>query len=134
MKIRSIAAVVSIAAGIALIVVPGGVYAQQADSNSMKMAMPGDAKADASPATQAFERNAKSMMSNMSAPGYTGDPDADFVAHMIPHHQGAVDQAEVELKYGKDPQMRALAGRIVKAQKDEIALMKRWQVKHHSGM
>jgi uncharacterized protein (DUF305 family) len=35
-----------------------------------------------------------------------------------------VAQAEVELKYGKDPQMRALAKNIVKAQKEEIAYMK----------
>ncbi|MEK6346765.1 MAG: DUF305 domain-containing protein [Burkholderia sp.] len=125
------AVVASIAAGIALTGMPVAADAQQA--SAMKMAMLNDASADASPATQAYERNAKAMMSNMSAPGYTGDPDADFVAHMIPHHQGAVDQAEVELKYGKDPQMRALAQRIVKAQKDEIALMKRWQAKHRSG-
>ncbi len=132
MKIQSIAVVASVAAGIALLGAPVGADAQQA--GAMQMAMPDAAKADASPATQAYERNAKSMMQNMSAPGYTGDPDADFVAHMIPHHQGAIDQAQVELKYGKDPQMRALAQRIVKAQKDEIALMKRWQATHRSGM
>jgi uncharacterized protein (DUF305 family) len=71
------------------------------------------------------------MMKNMNAAPYTGDADADFVAHMIPHHQGAVDQAEVELKYGKDPQMRALAENIIKAQKEEIAYMEQWQAKHN---
>ncbi|MET3217276.1 UNVERIFIED_ORG: uncharacterized protein (DUF305 family) [Burkholderia territorii] len=51
----------------------------------------------------------------------------DFVAHMAPHHQGAIDMAQVELKYGKDPTLRQLASRIVAAQRDEIALMERWQ-------
>jgi uncharacterized protein (DUF305 family) len=36
----------------------------------------------------------------------------------------------VELKYGKDPQMRALAKDIIKAQKREIAYMKQWQSRH----
>jgi uncharacterized protein (DUF305 family) len=70
------------------------------------------------------------MMKNMSAPPYTGDTDKDFVAHMIPHHQGAVSMAEVELKYGKDPAMKRLARNIIKAQNEEIAYMKSWQAKH----
>ena len=32
----------------------------------------------------------------------TGDADKDFVAMMIPHLQGTIDMAKVELKYGKD--------------------------------
>jgi uncharacterized protein (DUF305 family) len=38
--------------------------------------------------------------------------------------------AEVELKYGKDPEMRKLAEDIIKAQKEEIAVMKKWQGEH----
>ena len=34
--------------------------------------------------------------------------------------------AQVELKYGKDPQMRALCQRIIVAQKQEIAQMNAW--------
>ncbi len=30
------------------------------------------------------------MMGDMHAPGYSGDPDIDFLAMMIPHHQGAI--------------------------------------------
>ena len=99
-----------------------------------KMETPVQAGGPLPASTQAFENNAAKMMKNMSAPGYTGDADADFVAHMIPHHQGAVDQAEVELKYGGDPQMRALAKNIIKAQKEEIAFMKRWQATHDTNM
>ncbi|WP_436968117.1 CopM family metallochaperone [Burkholderia gladioli] len=61
---------------------------------------------------------------------YTGDADKDFVAHMIPHHQGAIDMAEVELRYGKDPAMKKLAAEIVAAQRTEIRTMKQWQQAH----
>ena len=60
----------------------------------------------------------------------TGDPDRDFVAMMMPHHQGAIDMAQVELRYGKDPGLRRLAHAIVAAQRTEIAAMRRWQAKH----
>jgi len=60
----------------------------------------------------------------------TGDADKDFVAMMIPHHQGAVDMAEVELKYGKDPAILKLARTIVSSQEKEIAQMKAWQTRH----
>jgi len=49
---------------------------------------------------------------------------------MIPHHQGAIDMAEVELKYGKDPALRKMAEDIIAAQKKEIEDFKAWQKKH----
>lgn len=64
------------------------------------------------------------MMSNMHAPGYTGNPDVDFLAMMIPHHEGAVEMARLGLVYGKDPLTRRLAEEIIASQTTEIAAMK----------
>jgi uncharacterized protein (DUF305 family) len=53
----------------------------------------------------------------------TGDVDRDFVAMMVPHHQGAVDMAKAELNYGHNEQLRRLAREIVATQQREIKVM-----------
>lgn len=82
-----------------------------------------------SDATRAYEEANAKMHRDMGA-ALTGDPDVDFMQGMIPHHQGAIDMAEVVLKYGKDPEVRKLAEAVVKAQTGEIAFMKDWLAKH----
>ena len=52
------------------------------------------------------------MMADMAIKP-TGDVDRDLVAMMVPHHQGAVDMAKAELKYGQNEQLRRLAREIV---------------------
>jgi len=49
--------------------------------------------------------------------------DRDFVAMMVPHHQGAVDMAKAELKYGHSERLRRLAQQIVAMQQQEIKVM-----------
>jgi len=49
---------------------------------------------------------------------------------MIPHHQGAIDMPKVELKYGKDPELRKLAEGIVAAEESEIEMMQTWLKAH----
>jgi uncharacterized protein (DUF305 family) len=108
----------------------------QMSSAGAQNAMPGmsmhaDAGQGASSAsTAAFQAADHAMMSGMSSVQYTGDADRDFVAHMIPHHAGAVEMAKVELKYGKDAKLRMLASDIIAAQEKEIAFMKQWLAAH----
>ena len=64
------------------------------------------------------------MMADMTIKP-TGDVDRDFVAMMVPHHQGAVDMAKAELRYGHNEQLRRLAEEIVANQQQEIAVMQR---------
>ena len=54
----------------------------------------------------------------------SGDPDRDFARSMIPHHQGAIDMALVQLKYGRDERVRRLAHAIIAEQAQEIAYLK----------
>jgi hypothetical protein len=64
------------------------------------------------------------MMNRMHAAGHTGNPDVDFLAMMIPHHEGAVEMARLVLIHGKDPLVRRLAEEIIASQTAEIAAMK----------
>lgn len=77
------------------------------------------------PSTRAFQGADAGMMKNMQVP-YTGDPDVDFRAHMIPHHQGAIDMAKVALQFAEDPATRKLAETIIADQEREIAEMRSW--------
>jgi hypothetical protein len=63
------------------------------------------------------------MMNDMAAKP-TGDIDRDFVAMMSPHHQGAIDMAVTELRYGKNEQLRRIAQEIIIDQMQEIEAMK----------
>jgi uncharacterized protein (DUF305 family) len=81
------------------------------------------------PATIAFmEANAK-MHADMAIP-YSGNADVDFIAGMIPHHQGAVEMARVVLAHGTDPEVRKLAEGVIAAQEAEIKWMTEWLAKN----
>ena len=53
----------------------------------------------------------------------SGDVDRDFAAMMIPHHQGAIDMALAELRFGTNEQLRRIAQEIIVSQQQEIAAM-----------
>jgi len=54
----------------------------------------------------------------------SGNPDRDFARMMIPHHQGAIDMALLELRFGKDERLRRLAQGIIVEQRQEIDAMR----------
>jgi hypothetical protein len=62
------------------------------------------------------------MMADMTIKP-TGDVDRDFVAMMVPHHQGAIDMAQAVLRHGRNEQIRRLAQEIIVTQQQEIAAM-----------
>ena len=55
-------------------------------------------------------------------------PDMAFARGMLPHHIGAVEMANIQLKYGTDEEMRQLAQAIIDGQQTEIEHMQQWIV------
>ena len=80
-------------------------------------------KATTTTSTKKYQQINDNMHKSMDIK-FTGDADKDFLAAMIPHHQGAVEMAEVVLQHGKNPKIRQLAQEIITMQKKEIAEMK----------
>jgi uncharacterized protein (DUF305 family) len=114
-----------VAVAIAFLALGQAVSAQS--MQGMDMAPP---SGDEAVSSKAY-RSAMSKMEKSMAVTLSGDPDRDdFVAGMIPHHEGAVAMAKTELQYGKDPQLRKLAREVIAAQTKEIAFMQSWQAKH----
>lgn len=69
------------------------------------------------------QRAMDKMMTGMAVKP-TGDVDVDFAAMMIPHHQGAIDMAVLELRFGRNEQLRRIAQEIIVDQQQEIAAMR----------
>jgi uncharacterized protein (DUF305 family) len=107
------------------------INAQQSEIMTMKtwLASHPDA-AEPTPDTEAMQQAYAQGMDTMHGEMMLGiaDPIADmaFARGMLPHHVGAVDMAEVQLKYGKDPEMLKLAQQIIDAQQPEIEQMQSW--------
>src|SRR5271165_4526609 len=87
----------------------------------------------AAPAAASSEAESQFLAANEAAMGKmmdgmtvapTGDIDRDFVAMMVPHHQGAIDMARLILRYGKNEQLKRLAQEIIVTQQEEIAAMR----------
>ncbi|UNU74280.1 DUF305 domain-containing protein [Moraxella nasovis] len=83
-------------------------------------------KANQAPHTQEYMQSMNALHDEMMVGVADSDADRAFARSMIPHHLGAIKMAEVQLKYGKDPEMRKLAEQIIKAQDPEIKQMEQW--------
>jgi uncharacterized protein (DUF305 family) len=101
-----------------------GAPAKDTDAPAAAMSMPID------DAHKELAAGMAKMRTDMAIGMQAADPDIAFNCGMIPHHQGAILMARVELKYGKDPENRKLAGQIIKEQEKEVAGMLAWLQKH----
>ncbi|MDQ6644732.1 MAG: DUF305 domain-containing protein [Chloroflexota bacterium] len=68
--------------------------------------------------------NGMSGMGSMSS--MMGDVDRHFIEQMIPHHQAAIDMANLALQRAQHPELRALAADIKRTQTSEINQMRAW--------
>ncbi|NUU66411.1 DUF305 domain-containing protein [Enterobacteriaceae bacterium BIT-l23] len=84
----------------------------------------------ASPMNQEYHQQMSRMHDEMMAAMNEQDPDRAFARGMLAHHIGAVEMAQTQLKYGKDPEMRRLAESVIAAQQQEINQMKAWLKAH----
>jgi uncharacterized protein (DUF305 family) len=98
--------------------VTNGAHDARAAASSYKANPVGDA-AFVSRSNAAMDK----MMTDMAVKP-TGDVDHALVAMMVPHHQGAIDMAQLELQYGQNPQLKTIAQEIIVDQMQEIALMR----------
>src|SRR5215472_14128859 len=101
--------------GLALTIVPYGLLA------AAQTLLPASTSSETSFLNE-NEAAMRKMMTGMSiAP--SGDVDQDFAALMIPHHQGAIEMAQAELRHGRNELLRRIAQEIVVEQQQEIAAM-----------
>lgn len=101
-------------------------FANVQDSNSEHAS----AKTTNIDASKAMMDNSMTAMAGMHTLQLTGDPDLDFIAGMLPHHQGAIVMSEAILPKLSDSTVHQLAVDIIKSQQQEVSFMKQWLATH----
>jgi len=87
----------------------------------------GAASSEPTEQSMRFQRDTTSAMTKMDAAMMatpTGNVDSDFVQMMEPHHQGAIDMAVAEIRYGHNEQLKRIAQEIIVDQQQEISAMR----------
>jgi uncharacterized protein (DUF305 family) len=72
----------------------------------------------------AENRAAMSRMMNGMDVQPSGNLDHDFVSLMVAHHQGAIDMALAELRFGHNERLQRIAQEIIVGQEQEISAMR----------
>src|SRR5262245_15953086 len=118
------------ALAILLAVAPASAQTEMGHGDKMMMMNMKGGKSP-SEADKGYMEGMQKMHEAMMKTEMTGDPTGDFVRMMIPHHQSAIDMAEVLLKQDKvDPEIKRMAQKIIKDQKKEIEDFQKWLAKH----
>jgi uncharacterized protein (DUF305 family) len=105
------------------------IVTQQEEIAEMRLALVSTAASPSSrPEEASFLARSNAAMARMMAGMKikpSNDVDRDFVAMMVPHHQGAIDMAEAELSYGHNEPLLGLAQEIIATQEQQIVVMRR---------
>ncbi len=117
-----------------LLLLPGGLEAQDSTRHDGRGKArthehTGGAMAD-SAVPKDLQASMDSMMKDMEAMPMSKDPDHDFAMMMMRHHQAAIDMAKVELRDGKNTEMRQTAQKIIRDQSAEIEKLTNFLAKH----
>lgn len=86
-------------------------------------------KPDDAASTKDFKQAYMNLMKNMNME-FSGNADADFARSMIKHHQGGIEMANIQLKHGKDAEMRKMAEKQIKEQGGDNGKFEAWLKKH----
>ena len=84
-------------------------------------------------AAPAFERVREVMNNRFKDMKLAGDPDQDFAAILIAHHEDLIFLAKTQLEYGGDRELRQLAQKISDEQQKQISELKEWQVRRRQA-
>lgn len=125
MKLRTLLA---ITASVTILSVPAS-FAQMQGMDMQKMMQGMMPKADDTASTKDFKQSHMDMMKNMNV-AFTGNADVDFARSMAKHHESGIAMAKVQLKHGKNPEMRKMAETVIKDQEKEIAEFSAWLKKN----
>jgi uncharacterized protein (DUF305 family) len=122
-----------LAAALGLALLGGSAAAQEAmdHGDSMMGMMTMRPGMEMSEADRGYMKSMQTMQQNMMKMEMTGDPSGDFARMMIPHHQSAIDMANVLLQQKDvDPEMKTMAEKMRDDQTKEIAELQKWLESH----
>ncbi|MFN6456161.1 MAG: DUF305 domain-containing protein [Nostoc sp. EfeVER01] len=114
---------------VAIASVPSGLLTACSTPNSQNQASNPTTTATDTSDKQPMNHDGGMMNHNMTMDLGSADANYDlrFIDAMIPHHQGAVEMANVAQEKSKRPEIKKLAEEIISSQDKEIAELKQWR-------